>query len=74
MTQLHIVDFKKDGKCTAEKEHLCLYFAQDPFNRRYQICFYRDENGDCKHVEPSEKDKAIDKVGKLNGADGWREL
>ena len=43
-----IRNYNQDGKCTAQKDHLCRYFAQDPFNRRYQICFYRQE-GKCKH-------------------------
>jgi hypothetical protein len=56
-------NYNQDGKCTAVKDHLCRYFAQDPFNRRYQICVYRSE-GDCKH--------SMDLVGEL--MDGRRDL
>lgn len=58
-------NYNQDGKCTAVKDHLCRYFAQDPFNRRYQICFYRDENGECKH-------SSMDLVADL--MDGRRDL
>ncbi|OQB43859.1 MAG: hypothetical protein BWY02_02964 [bacterium ADurb.Bin157] len=60
MTELKY--YNLNGKCTATKDHLCRYFKQDPFNRRYQICFYRQE-GKCKH--------AMDLVCQLNGGEGW---
>ena len=47
MTELEYYNI--DGKCTATKDHLCRYFEQDPFNRRYQNCFYRNEFSECKH-------------------------
>lgn len=63
MTKDNLEYYNKDGKCTAQKDHLCRYFKQDPFNRRYQICFYRNENGHCLH--------AMDLVCQLNGGEGW---
>jgi hypothetical protein len=62
MTELEY--YNKDGKCTApvNREHMCVNYQPDPFDKRYSVCFYRQDS-ECRH--------AMDLVCKLNGGEGF---